>query len=433
MYASMRPQRATKVSSGAIASPDPERRRDRRRPAGAESALDATTCAMMEQRLGHDLRHVRIHTDAAAAESADALDTRAYTVGGHIVFGHGAYAPETSDGQRLLAHELTHVLQQTASPGPMASPVRAEAEAEAQSARVVARQAGGSLSAAPAGTIQFEEKSKASGSGERTGTKEGKDTFGFKADVTVPVTSDLSFGSVSFLDDLKLSGTGGVTGDALGSSAAELDDLKLQLALTLAKLELVSTKDKAEALRQGKFSLGATLSATGTQTFAFDPLDPTTSLGASLALKHTAVSPSLLPGRMGQLTLSSSLSTTGSFSQDMAAEGKTSPKLEGKVGSEAAFKSVPSRRPAMTLLGALGTEAQVTAGLEAGVSGTVTPEKTSGKASASGSLGLAGKEKGIERFIKLQVTGDISVDRAAGKAAATTKSLFLGVSAGFKF
>ena len=61
---------------------------------------------------GLDFSHVRIHTDARAAESAQSVDALAYTVGRDIVFGDGQYRPDTSEGQRLLAHELTHVAQQ---------------------------------------------------------------------------------------------------------------------------------------------------------------------------------------------------------------------------------------------------------------------------------------------------------------------------------
>ena len=66
----------------------------------------------MEPRFGHDFGSVRVHHDARAAQSADAVNARAYAVGSDIVFGHGAYAPETAQGRSLLAHELTHVVQQ---------------------------------------------------------------------------------------------------------------------------------------------------------------------------------------------------------------------------------------------------------------------------------------------------------------------------------
>jgi hypothetical protein len=61
------------------------------------------------------LSHVRVHTDQQAAKSAHALNADAFTCGNHIVFGSGKYAPDTTAGLRLLAHELTHVLQQQGS------------------------------------------------------------------------------------------------------------------------------------------------------------------------------------------------------------------------------------------------------------------------------------------------------------------------------
>ncbi len=66
----------------------------------------------MEPRFGHDFGDVRVHTDARAAESARAVNALAYTVGREVVFGEEQYAPRSSDGRGLLAHELTHVVQQ---------------------------------------------------------------------------------------------------------------------------------------------------------------------------------------------------------------------------------------------------------------------------------------------------------------------------------
>jgi hypothetical protein len=66
----------------------------------------------MEPRFGQDFSEVRVHTDAKAEESARAVNALAYTVGRDVVFGAGQYAPGTSAGQQLLAHELTHVVQQ---------------------------------------------------------------------------------------------------------------------------------------------------------------------------------------------------------------------------------------------------------------------------------------------------------------------------------
>ncbi|MBD0372209.1 MAG: DUF4157 domain-containing protein [Pyrinomonadaceae bacterium] len=74
--------------------------------------LDSETRAFMESRFDHDFSQVRVHTDAKAAESARAVNAVAYTVGPDVVFGAGMYSPATPGGQRLLAHELTHVVQQ---------------------------------------------------------------------------------------------------------------------------------------------------------------------------------------------------------------------------------------------------------------------------------------------------------------------------------
>ena len=73
--------------------------------------LDAGTRAFMESGFGSDLSHVRIHDGPDAARSAAAIGARAYALGSDLVFGAGHYAPATSAGRRLLAHELAHVLQ----------------------------------------------------------------------------------------------------------------------------------------------------------------------------------------------------------------------------------------------------------------------------------------------------------------------------------
>ncbi len=78
--------------------------------------LDDTTRAFMEPRFGRDFGHVRIHTDSTAARSAEAVSAHAYTVGSDVVFGAGQYRPGTDNGKRLIAHELTHVMQQSSSP-----------------------------------------------------------------------------------------------------------------------------------------------------------------------------------------------------------------------------------------------------------------------------------------------------------------------------
>ena len=67
----------------------------------------------MESHFGHDFSRVRVHTDPRAAESARAVSANAYAVGQHVAFAAGRYAPGTPAGDRLLAHELAHVRQQS--------------------------------------------------------------------------------------------------------------------------------------------------------------------------------------------------------------------------------------------------------------------------------------------------------------------------------
>jgi len=70
----------------------------------------------MEARLGHDFGDVRVHDDGAAHESATAVNAHAYTVGSNVVFQRDKYDPSSSDGRTMLAHELTHVVQQRSGP-----------------------------------------------------------------------------------------------------------------------------------------------------------------------------------------------------------------------------------------------------------------------------------------------------------------------------
>ncbi|MGH4007050.1 MAG: DUF4157 domain-containing protein [Pseudonocardiaceae bacterium] len=77
--------------------------------------LDPAMQGFIEPRFGHDLSHVRIHTGQKAAQSARAVQSLAYTVGNEVVFGESQYSPNTLAGQRLLAHELVHTLQQNRS------------------------------------------------------------------------------------------------------------------------------------------------------------------------------------------------------------------------------------------------------------------------------------------------------------------------------
>ena len=122
--------------------------------------LDGATRAYFEPRFGHDFSRVRIHADARANESAQSVNALAYTVGRDVVFGAGQYQPGAASGQRLLAHELTHVKQQN---GGASFPLRlasstdpAEREAEKASFAMTAGSMRG-FTAPAAGVLQRQE------------------------------------------------------------------------------------------------------------------------------------------------------------------------------------------------------------------------------------------------------------------------------------
>ncbi|WP_197683943.1 eCIS core domain-containing protein [Allokutzneria albata] len=107
------------------------------RTAGAP--LEESARQVMESRLGKDFSQVRVHTDRQAAESAGAVGANAYTVGNHIAFAAGRYRPGSADGDRLLAHELTHVIQQRGARPPADLKIGAEHHAGEHQADAVAR------------------------------------------------------------------------------------------------------------------------------------------------------------------------------------------------------------------------------------------------------------------------------------------------------
>ncbi len=92
--------------------------------------LDGTIRAFMESRFGYDFGHVRVHADAQAGASAQALNARAYTVGCHVVFGTGQFSPDTTDGKKLIAHELAHTIQQSRGQTPARSTMNPETATE---------------------------------------------------------------------------------------------------------------------------------------------------------------------------------------------------------------------------------------------------------------------------------------------------------------
>ena len=113
--------------------------------------LEGGVRSLMEQHFGHDFTAVRVHDDARAGRSAQQVSALAYTVGNHVAFAPGRFAPDSLAGRHLLAHELTHVVQQSsrASIGGNVSLHEAEADRSADAA-VAGRRVPAISAAAPA-------------------------------------------------------------------------------------------------------------------------------------------------------------------------------------------------------------------------------------------------------------------------------------------
>ena len=132
-------------------------------PLAGGHALEPATRSLMEQRFMHDFSAVRVHTDARAAASAHAVGALAYTVGHDIVLGARQYASTSGAGQRLIAHELAHVVQQSGAGArvqaklPVSQPGDShERQADMAAARVTAGQAVGAILTPAGPAIQRE-------------------------------------------------------------------------------------------------------------------------------------------------------------------------------------------------------------------------------------------------------------------------------------
>jgi hypothetical protein len=102
-------QRASNVAGGGFEAPDSVH--DALKSGG--QPLSSASRAFFEPRFGRDFSAVRVHSDSQASRASQAVNARAFTVGNSIAFGSGQYSPESDSGRHLLAHELTHVVQQS--------------------------------------------------------------------------------------------------------------------------------------------------------------------------------------------------------------------------------------------------------------------------------------------------------------------------------
>jgi len=243
--------------------------------------LDRATRGFMEPRFGHDFSRVRVHTDAKAAESTRGVHALAYTVGADVVFGAGQFRPETGAGQRLLAHELGHVLQQSAAGAalgkrhilPMGNPHDAlEYEAEGLANAVLSRQEADEhleirTQAGPVDNPMLRKKDGPEGGGEEGQGKEppeaagGEKVGGGSAPVATPPCDPQGLSRPEYLKQTgtstkdfgltTLSGTAEVP--TVATSAAAKGKKGVTLNPTDAKLPpLTSVYTKADVFIEGE-------------------------------------------------------------------------------------------------------------------------------------------------------------------------------------
>jgi len=124
----LRDDDAETVSRGALRPGAPAAAVDAGFDPGGGRPLDRASRSFFERRLGIDLGDVLVHTEARAAQAARGANAAAFTTGRHVVFGPGAYAPGTTAGRMLLAHELVHVVQQSRAAAPSGEVQRVPAD-----------------------------------------------------------------------------------------------------------------------------------------------------------------------------------------------------------------------------------------------------------------------------------------------------------------
>ena len=170
---------ARRASNTSAPTPGPATQTALNRSSGGRP-LPASTRSHMEGALGTDLSRVRTHTDPTAAAAARELNAQAFTSGQHIHFGANQYQPQTAQGQKVLAHELAHTVQQRNAPEPSIQPRLTvsqpndplEREAEAVATRVVAGQPAPPISRPSTGTTAGHLQRKAAAPAKAAPEKE---------------------------------------------------------------------------------------------------------------------------------------------------------------------------------------------------------------------------------------------------------------------
>lgn len=377
--------------------------------------------SFFDSRFGTNFPNVRIHDDKAAHDAAEKIEAQAFTIGNNIVLGNA----EVGSKEELLAHELTHVIQQTKATGIPDSLAKNEEEANKNSKNISGDDGITVNTTSSTGIIQRKPKSKInienSGTKKEDGDKPVKteNKFSFSAETKVPLPGNREFGKLNLFDDLDLKISGEKTADEPISVPVDMETLKIKIAMQLAKLEL----EKVKNTDLGKFSAGAKLDVSSSLTLKFGEGNSIegeagSSAGFSLGYK----SPNLVPEKLGSLGAEANLEGTGSYTGTVSdEESKLTPKLSSKAGLGLKY-STPSFAS-----GLLGDKATVDFGAGAEVSGNISSEKRGIKTEGSGSIGVTGKDKsGIERFVKIKITKDVTLDQKAGEARTHGGSVMIG-------
>jgi Domain of unknown function (DUF4157) len=405
---------------------------------GGGQSLDSVTRAFMESRFGHDFSNVRVHTGRKAAQSAESIGASAYTAGVDIVFGAGAF-----NGRRL-AHELTHVVQQSGHGGSSAAQVEAEAQMNAN--RVAAGLPGHVRAAAVPGTVQCDEADdeKKKKTGEKklenefsTGStatiksNEVKNKFAFSGEAAFPLFPGFKLGPIAGVNNLTFKSEGekeAVFDPAKPQIPGPGDIKEVQTALKLSE----ALKAKIEA--KG-FSLGAGLEASTTLGYGTGK-GVGLSAGAKATVEAAYKSPSLLPKVGGDLNLS--VAFKGIVAAGVDLNNKQTANATGTLKAGADYKSPTLRGPAGTFLGILGDKANLSLGAEGSVTGTAetdndpaTKQKDPNlKLGIGGFAALTGAGP-QQPFVKLKVSGEGIL--SGGRIDPASRATVADLSVGFNF
>jgi hypothetical protein len=397
--------------------------RDVVRSPGQPLARDAR--AFMEPRFGQDFSQVRIHADAKAAESARSLNAIAYTIGKDVVLGSGAGNLQSEREKKLLAHELTHVVQQ-ASGFSAGSYESAEREAQSKSQTISKGLVGSPGIKNHYQGIQLDEdepKNKRElerGSLKKAG-EEAKYPFKFNADLEVPLAGQ-------FFDLRKLQLDLKGLERKLGLSESEIRALEMKLALQIAEYELKRIKEYSTRL--GNFKLGASL--TPSSSFQYSLKGDKSVFGPNFGMtgKLEAGYRYRLPSQLGEIGIGAKLEASSELTQPFGG-GAPAMEAEAKGSLSGSYQyQLPLRRgPGWTLGGMLGSRGGPFFRAESSLTTGIGTEKGFGTSLSSGArLGLSGERDNKEKTqIYLSIRGDGNLDLSRFQIDARSQSLYLGL------